>query len=147
MDWANTHASGMNTADPLLAFGTSPVNYYNPRNAGFWYRELNDAAWAGLQFFLINTYGPDLQGTPDQLAMLGQALAKAGPAVKVALFDDPSAWGQASSPAPFNARPNLSDTDSWAVSANHDADVCASLYFRDRLGATINVSFAFAKIA
>jgi len=114
MDWANTHASGMNAAAPLLAFGTSPVNYYNPRNAGFWYRELNDAAWAGLQFFLINTYGPDLQGTPDQLAMLGQARAKAGPAVKVALFDDPSAWGQASSPPPFNARPDLSDTEAAA---------------------------------
>jgi hypothetical protein len=114
MDWANTHASGMDAADPLLAFGTSPVNYYNPRNAGFWYRELNDAAWAGLQFFLINTYGPDLQGTPDQLAMLGQALAKAGPTVKVALFDDPWAWGQASSPAPFNQRPSLSDTEAAA---------------------------------
>jgi uncharacterized protein DUF5010 len=114
MDWANTHASGMDAADPLLAFGTSPVNYYNPRNAGFWYRELNDAAWAGLQFFLINTYGPDLQGTPDQLAVLGQALAKAGPTVKVALFDDPWAWGQASSPAPFNKRPSLSDTEAAA---------------------------------
>jgi hypothetical protein len=114
MDWANTHASGMDAADPLLAFGTSPVNYYNPGNAGFWYRELNDAAWAGLQFFLINTYGPDLQGTPDQLAMLGQALAKVGPTVKVALFDDPWAWGQASSPAPFNKRPTLSDTEGAA---------------------------------
>jgi Domain of unknown function (DUF5010) len=114
MDWANTHASGMKAADALLAFGTAPVNYYNPHNAGFWYRELNDAAWAGLQFFLINTYGPDLQGLPDQLAMLGQALAQAGPAVKVALFDDPWAWGQSSSPAPFNKRPNLSDTEAAA---------------------------------
>jgi hypothetical protein len=114
MDWANTHASGMNAPDPLLAFAPAPSNYYNPRNAGFWYRELNDAAWAGLQFFLINTYGPDLQGTPDQLAMLGQALAKAGPAVKVALFDDPWAWGQSSSPAPFNKRPSLSDTEAAA---------------------------------
>ena len=114
MDWANTHATGMNVAAPLLAFGAAADNYYNPNNAGFWYRELTDAAWAGLQFFLLNTYGPDLQGTPDQLAMLGQALSKAGPAVKIALFDDPWAWGQASSPAPFNKRPNLSDTEAAA---------------------------------
>jgi Domain of unknown function (DUF5010) len=114
MDWANTHASGMAVADPLLGFGTTPANYYNPRNAGYWYRELTDAAWAGLQFFLVNTYGPDLQGTPDQIAMLSDALAKAGPTVKVALFDDPWAWGQASSPPPFSTRPNLSDTEAAA---------------------------------
>lgn len=114
MDWANTHANGMNAAHPLLAFGAAAANYYNPRNAGYWYRELLDARWAGLQFFLINTYGPDLSGNPDQLAMLGQALAKAGPGVKVALFDDPWAWGQPSSPAPFRTRPSLSDTEAAA---------------------------------
>jgi hypothetical protein len=114
MDWANTHAHGMNAGHPLFAFGGTPTNYYNPRNAGFWYRELQDAAWAGLQFFVINTYGPDLGGLPDQLAMLSQALTKAGPAVKVALFDDPWAWGQASSPAPFKTRPNMSDTEGAA---------------------------------
>ena len=114
MDWANTHAHGMNAGHPLFAFGGAATNYYNPRNAGFWYRELQDAAWAGLQFFVINTYGPDLGGSPDQLAMLSQALTKAGPAVKVALFDDPWAWGQASSPAPFTTRPNMSDTEAAA---------------------------------
>jgi hypothetical protein len=114
MDWANTHAHGMNAAHPLLAFGPAPANYYNPRNAGYWYRQLLDARWAGLQFFVINTYGPDLSGTPDQIAMLGQALAKAGPGVKVALFDDPWAWGQTSSPPPFRTRPNLSDTEGAA---------------------------------
>ena len=112
MDWANTHAAGMSAGHPLYGFGTTPTNYYNPRNAGWWYRELQDAAWAGLQFFLLNTYGPDLGGAPDQLAMLSQALAQAGPAVKVALFDDPSGWGQG--PAPFNVRPNMSDTEAAA---------------------------------
>jgi Domain of unknown function (DUF5010) len=114
MDWANTHAHGMTAGHPLFAFDTAPANYYNPRNAGWWYRELQDAAWAGVQFFLLNTYGPDLGGAPDQLAMLGEALAKAGPAVKVALFDDPWAWGQGSSPAPFKTRPNMSDTEAAA---------------------------------
>jgi hypothetical protein len=115
MDWANTHAHGMSAGHPLFGFGSAPTNYYNPRNAGWWYRELQDAAWAGLQFFLLNTYGPDLGGAPDQLAMLGQALAMAGPnGVKVALFDDPWAWGQASSPPPFKTRPNMSDTEGAA---------------------------------
>ncbi|HET6284440.1 MAG TPA: DUF5010 domain-containing protein [Polyangia bacterium] len=114
MDWANTHAHGMNTAHPLFGFGSAPVNYYNPRNAGYWYRQLLDARWAGLQFFLVNTYGPELAGAPDQLAMLGQALAKAGPGVKVALFDDPWSWGQPSSPPAFKTRPNLSDTEAAA---------------------------------
>ena len=114
MDWANTHASGMTAGDPLYGFGTTPTNAYNPRNAGWWYRELQDAAWAGVQFFLLNTYGPDLSGAPDQLAMLSQALTQAGPAVKVALFDDPWAWGQTSSPPPFTTRPNMSDTESAA---------------------------------
>jgi hypothetical protein len=104
----------MSSGHPLYAFGDAATNYYNPRNAGWWYRELQDAAWAGLQFFLLNTYGPDLSGTPDQLAMLGQALDQAGPAVKIALFDDTSAWGQATSPAPFNTRPNMADTESAA---------------------------------
>jgi hypothetical protein len=114
MDWANTHAHGMSAAHPLFAFDAAPANYYNPRNAGYWYRQLLDARWAGLQFFAINTYGPDLLGNPDQLALLGQALAKAGPAVKIALFDDPWSWGQPSSPAPFRTRPNLADTEAAA---------------------------------
>lgn len=114
MDWANTHAHGMVAGHPLFGFGAQATNYYNPRNAGWWYRELQDAAWAGLQFLLLNTYGPDLGGNPDQLALLGQALAKAGPAVKIALFDDPWSWGQPSSSAAFKTRPNLSDTEAAA---------------------------------
>jgi hypothetical protein len=114
MDWANTHAHGMSAGHPLLAFGAASTNYYNPRNAGFWYRELLDARWAGLQFFLLDVYGPDLTGTPDQIAMLGLALARAGPGVKVALFDDPWAWGQPSSPPPFRTRPDLGDTEGAA---------------------------------
>jgi hypothetical protein len=114
MDWANTHSHGMTAPHPLFGFGNTAANYYNPKNAGYWYRQLLDARWAGLQFFAINTYGPDLLGSPDQLALLGQALAQAGPAVKIALFDDPWAWGQTGSPTPFRTRPNLSDTEGAA---------------------------------
>ncbi len=115
MDWANTHGHGMLTAHPLFAFGTAAANYYNPHNAGYWYRQLLDARWAGLQFFLLNTYGPDLSGAPDSLAMLSQALMKAGVGgVKIALFDDPWSWGQPSSPTSFRTRPNLADTEAAA---------------------------------
>ncbi|HEY2903338.1 MAG TPA: DUF5010 domain-containing protein [Polyangia bacterium] len=114
-DWANTHPHGMRAAHPLFSFGTAPANYYNPRNAGYWYRELLDAHWAGLQFFLVNTYGPDLTTNPNQMGMLSQALDRAGAdGVKIALFDDTWAWGQTSSPAPFRTSPDLSNTEAAA---------------------------------
>ena len=114
MDWANTHSLGMASPAARLAFGAATAGYYNPKNAGFWYRELLDARWAGLQFLLLDVYGPDLARTPDPLAMLGQALAQAGPDVKVALFDDTWAWGKASSPVAWRTAPNLSDTETAA---------------------------------
>jgi len=115
MDWANTHSLGMASPHPRFAFGTSSADYYNPKNAGFWYRQLLDARWAGLQFLLLNVYGPDLARTPDPLAMLGEALGQAGSDVKIALFDDPWAWGKASSPAPWRTAPNLSDAEGAAL--------------------------------
>jgi hypothetical protein len=114
MDWANTHAAGMAAPAPRLAFGTAAAGYYNARNAGFWYRELLDARWSGLQFLLLNVYGPDLARSPDPLATLGQALAQAGTDVKIALMDDPWAWGKASSPAEWRTAPSLSNADAAA---------------------------------
>ncbi|HVR60293.1 MAG TPA: DUF5010 domain-containing protein [Polyangia bacterium] len=115
MDWANTHPHGMRAEHPLFAFDPAPANYYNPKNAGYWYRQLLDARWAGLQFFLVNTYGPDLGGTPDRIAMLAQALVKAGPGgVQVGLFDDTWAWGQTSSPPAFQSKPDFSSPDAAA---------------------------------
>jgi hypothetical protein len=114
MDWANTHSLGMVLPAARLAFGTSPAGYYNPKNAGFWYRELLDARWAGLQFLLLNVYGPDLDQAFDPLAMLGQALGQAGNDVKIALLDDPWAWGKASSPPSWQTPPSLSNTESAA---------------------------------
>jgi len=114
MDWANTHSLGMASPTARFAFGATTAGYYNPKSAGFWYRELLDARWAGLQFLLLNVYGPDLARTPDPLATLGQALTQAGSDVKVALFDDPWAWGKPSSPAAFRTPPNLSDAETAA---------------------------------
>jgi hypothetical protein len=114
MDWANTHSLGMASPDARFAFGATAANYYNPKNAGFWYRELLDARWAGLQFLLLNVYGPDLAKTPDPLAMLAAGLGQAGTDVKIALFDDPWAWGRATSPPPFQTAPSLSDTEGAA---------------------------------
>jgi hypothetical protein len=114
MDWANTHAPGMGDPDPLLGFDTVPEGFYNPGNVGFWHRELLDARWAGLQFLLLNVYGPDIVGATDPLAILGVALARAGTDVKVGLFDDPWAWGKPSSAAPYNVIPNMSDTEGAA---------------------------------
>ncbi len=114
MDWANTHALGMSTAHPLLGFGEVPAGFYNPNNVGFWFRELLDARWAGLQFLLLNVFGPDLEQSPDPLAALGLALAQAGNDVKIGLFDDPWAWGKSSSTSSFRTVPNLADTEGSA---------------------------------
>jgi hypothetical protein len=114
MDWANTHSAGMAAPAARLAFGTATAGYYNARNAGFWYRELLDARWAGLQFLVLNVYGPDLAASPDPLATLGQALGQAGNDVKISLMDDPWAWGKASSPPDFRTAPNLSNTEAAA---------------------------------
>jgi hypothetical protein len=114
MDWANTHSLGMNAPTTRFAFGSNATDYYNPKSAGFWYRELLDARWAGLQFLLLNVYGPDLSGNPDPLAQLGQALMQAGSGVRIALFDDPWAWGKGSSPPEWQTAPSLSDTEGSA---------------------------------
>jgi Domain of unknown function (DUF5010) len=105
LDWANTHVSGMASPHQLYAFGTETEGYYNPDNGGFWERELIDARWAGLQFLLLNTYGPDLAS----LGSLSQALPKIGGGVQIALLDDTSIWGQTQQP-PWNVPPDLSDT-------------------------------------
>ncbi len=107
MDWANTHAEGMANVSPLLSFGASPSGIYAPKNAGFWRRELRDAAYAGVQFFLLNTYGPDLSAATDPLAQLGKALDDTGNAVKIGLFDDTSSWGR--SGGVFAKAPDLSN--------------------------------------
>ena len=110
LDWANTHVSGLVLPHQLYAFGESWAGYYQPDNAGFWKRELVDARWAGLQFMLLNTYGPDLV----HLASLSEALTDIGGGIQIALLDDTSIWGQVQQGAPWSTVPNLGDVDTAA---------------------------------
>ena len=138
MDWANTHQLGMAEASSWYSLPTSPPppGFLNPANPGFWYRELQDEQWAGLQFAALNVYGPDIQdGTQlsalnqamDQLAAehreatqraaaaVGAADAEAAEvnAIKVAPFFDSWEWGRA--PAPWSPAPNLTQPDDAAA--------------------------------
>jgi hypothetical protein len=54
MDWANTHAYGMDEPSPILAWGTETSGVYDAKNPGLWRRELRDAKFAGLDFILPN---------------------------------------------------------------------------------------------
>jgi hypothetical protein len=94
MDWANTHAAGMSTTSRLYGFADVASGYYNPKNPGFWRRELLDARFSGLQFLALNTFGPDLA----QLAGVVDALADIGGGIQVALFDDTWGWGKTGTP-------------------------------------------------
>jgi hypothetical protein len=97
MSWANNHAPGMKIPDPICKIKDSDSGYYNPNNAGFWKMELLDARYAGLQFFLLNTYGPDIE--KDKLKPLQDALKSIDEmglknTVKLGLFDDTWTWGK-----------------------------------------------------
>ncbi len=108
MDWANTHAPGMSIKTPLLGFAGNTQGYYNPSNPGFWRRELLDARWSGLQFLLLNTFGPDIA----QLPQLVQALDDIGGGIQVAMFDDTWGWGKAGEP--WSQLPNFDDSEAAA---------------------------------
>ena len=91
-DWASTHALGMDRPHELYGFERGVSGYYVPSEPGFWKRELCDAKWAGLDFLLLNTYGPDI--SHGKLAPLGRALAALNDPVKIAFMDDTWSWGQ-----------------------------------------------------
>jgi Domain of unknown function (DUF5010) len=118
-DWANTHAYGMSTPSNMEGFGANPTGIYNSAaNAGFWYRELMDARYAGLQFLMPNAYGPDItNGSIDNLATALNTISTAGTSnpVQIALFDDTSGWNSGS-PAPFNSVPSFSNSAAAAAS-------------------------------
>jgi hypothetical protein len=117
MDWANTHAWGMMTPDPIYGFGSASANYYNPSNEGFWVRELLDARYAGLQFVLPNSYGFDIAPSTGQLPTVEAALKVIdgmGGGMKVGLFTDTWAWGEAAGGTLMNPAPDLSNTDAAA---------------------------------
>jgi hypothetical protein len=110
LDWANTHVRGMDSPHRLYSFGAAAEGYYHPDNAGFWRRELLDARWSGLQFLLVNTYGPDI----GELGKLSAALTDIGGGVQIAFLDDTWSWGRAQQPQPWSTLPDLANADAAA---------------------------------
>ncbi|MDF3066942.1 MAG: VgrG protein [Polyangiaceae bacterium] len=113
MDWANTHAPGMDDKSPLLAFGDVKEDYYSPLRAGFWRRELMDAKYAGLDFLLPNTYGPDIED--GKLGPLQDALDSLEDPVKIGFFDDTWTWGQPYFSEFWKTKPDLNDPEKAAA--------------------------------
>jgi hypothetical protein len=113
MNWANTHALGMDVPHPLLRMGTgSEGGFYSPSEPGFWRRELLDAKYAGLQFLMLNTYGPDI--ADGKLAPLAKALESIDHPVQIALFDDTWTWGQPYFGDFWKQKPDLTDAEKAA---------------------------------
>ncbi len=126
MDWANTHAYGMTGFDTMENDNNNPGSnglLTSSSNVGFWYRELMDARYAGLQFLMPNAYGPDISnGSIDNLATALGQISGTGIAsqVKIALFDDTSGWGVASYGAPWSTAPNMANTAAAAAAIYND---------------------------
>jgi hypothetical protein len=108
MDWANSHALAMDKPDPIYG------GYYRPDNSGFWYRELLDARYAGLQFLLPNVYGPDVQSSAGAVQALQAALTVIGSGIQVGLFMDTWAWGKPYWGNLMQPIPDLSQVDEAA---------------------------------
>jgi Domain of unknown function (DUF5010) len=112
MDWANTHAPGMDGPVPSLGMKAGESTPYHPSQPGFWRRELADAKYAGLSFLMPNAYGPDMED--GKLAPLEKALESLDDPVKIALFDDTWTWGQHEFSDFWTHKPDLSNTDDAA---------------------------------
>jgi hypothetical protein len=91
MDWADNHVEGMDAASAALAFKGVP-GFYCADNPGFWLHELRDARAAGLDFLVVDVYGPDIRA--GRIRTLVRALAESPAGVKIALSDDTWTWGQ-----------------------------------------------------
>lgn len=113
MDWANNHVTGMEGPVPSLGFGAAPTGVYDPKNPGFWKRELRDAKAAGLDFVLANVYGPDMQ-QEGKVKTLAAALAGEADPVKIGMLDDPWAWGERYFGPFWEQRPDLNQPEKAA---------------------------------
>jgi Domain of unknown function (DUF5010) len=105
MDWANTHALGMDRPHALYGRASGARGVYSPCEPGFWRREMLDAEYAGLQFLLLNVYGPDIEG--GKLAPLEEALTTLDEPIRIALFDDTWTWGKPYFNAFWGQKPDL----------------------------------------
>ena len=129
LDWANTHQLGMDRPSSWYSLpDESTPHFLNPDNAAFWYRELQDAQWSGLQFAALNVYGPDINRTSTlsnvntamdlltrQLTALPSAPAGfAYSRIRIAAFFDSWAWGQRQFGPAWYPAPNLTDTETAA---------------------------------
>ena len=112
MDWANTHSPGMDAPSPLLGMKPGESAVYSPSEPGFWRRELLDAKYAGLQFLMLNTYGPDIEN--GKLAPLAKALASIDSPVQIALFDDTWTWGQPYFTDFWKQKPDMANAEKTA---------------------------------
>jgi hypothetical protein len=112
MDWANTHALGMDRPHTLYGANGSQRGIYSACEPGFWRREMLDAQYAGLQFLLLNVYGPDIED--GKLASLCDALATLEKPPKVALFDDTWTWGKPYFGDFWKQKPDLEDAEQVA---------------------------------
>lgn len=126
--WANNHVPGMFEPAAQLRFSPPPSTdeaaaaalaaYYHPRNPGFWYQEFKEARYAGMDFLLLNTYGPDLDA--PNAAALSAALARlktedgAG-VIKLALFDDTWVWTTPYFGPFWQTRPNCETPERAAI--------------------------------
>jgi len=122
MDWASSHAPGMDRPDRRLGFGKQSTGYYDASNPGFWAFELRQARVAGLQLILPNVYGPDM--ADGQIDTLAEALKATQGPVKIGLFDDTWAWGQkiggeTKFGEPWATAPDLSDANAAADRLYH----------------------------
>jgi hypothetical protein len=112
MDWANTHAPGMDGPSPWFGAKQGESAPYNPSQVGFWRRELMDAKYAGLQFLMPNVYGPDI--ADGKLKPLADALASLDSPIQIAMFDDSWTWGEPYFGDFWKQKPDLNDTDKAA---------------------------------
>ncbi|HXI55977.1 MAG TPA: DUF5010 domain-containing protein [Polyangia bacterium] len=109
MNWANTHAAGMDGPHPLYGARPGQSGLYSAQHPGFWRRELLEAQYAGLQFLLLNVYGPDIE--EGRLEPLRGVLAGMDDPIKVALFDDTWTWGKPYFSDFWRRTPDLGDVE------------------------------------
>jgi hypothetical protein len=97
----------------LYGMTDGETGHYAPCEPGFWRRELIEAKYAGLQFLLLNVYGPDIGG--GKLAPLARAIESVDDPIKLALFDDSWTWGKPHFSSFWRQAPDFANTAAAAA--------------------------------